>query len=219
VIHGSVAENIIMLMKSSHITTRFEAYEIMKELSQRATLQDTIMKSLVIIIKSVISEDALGNLGGSSGLLVQNAYAQQALAIKLAGIMAVTKSDLASRLLDMQLVPGLLSCLACRSSPNVQKNSTEVLQYLCSQYPWVSKTMAEHLGDRMFELFMKKPESFFMEMTIGQMGQLKRNSTVSSNSRFGSVDMSAAAPEIVIKQPQESLSEEEERYSSIDSQL
>ncbi|KAJ3188935.1 hypothetical protein HDU85_004651 [Gaertneriomyces sp. JEL0708] len=205
-IHPSIVEATIALLKSPHIQIQYEGYEILRELITRPPLQEAILSQLILILRTSIEDiqdDAPderrrrqrtgdgktfgGQWGG--GLVpksedkafndsITSGYIQQAYAAKLLGLIAATKRELAERMIDMQIVSGLLNVISNVGNPDSQQYAASALIYFVETFQFVAQALKEHMGQNFFDLLEDKPDTFFRELTREQVRYLRRNAVI-----------------------------------------
>ncbi|KAI9011072.1 armadillo-type protein [Gaertneriomyces semiglobifer] len=205
-IHPSIVEATIALLKSTHIQIQYEGYEILRELITRPPLQEAILSQLIIILRTSIEDiqdDAPderrrrqrtgdgktfgGQWGG--GLVpksedkafndsITSGYIQQAYAAKLLGLIAATRRELAERMIDMQIVSGLLNVISNVGNPDSQQYAASALIYFVETFQFVAQALKEHMGQNFFDLLEDKPDTFFRELTREQVRYLRRNAVI-----------------------------------------
>ncbi|KAI9355923.1 hypothetical protein DFJ73DRAFT_823950 [Zopfochytrium polystomum] len=174
-IHVSIVDATLSLLKSPHIQIQYEGYEMLRELVQRPNLQDAILTQLINILKTQVDDSAeevnddrrrRAQKGEGktltanqwNGITIQDdkpwdgtlsIYIQQAYAAKLLGVIAATNMELAERMIQLQVVCGLLNTVANVAHPESQR--------------YAANTMLD------------KPDTFFRELTWEQVRYLRKN--------------------------------------------
>ncbi|KAJ3057110.1 hypothetical protein HK097_000574 [Rhizophlyctis rosea] len=202
-VHPSIVEATIALLKSPHIQIQYEGYEILRELIRRPPLQEVILAQLISILKvtvedvqeespddrrrrqKAVSEGktlTAGQWGFAKGdeMKAQSettaaSYVQQAYAAKLSGVMAATYNQLAGRMIELQVVSGLLNVIANVGHPDSQRYAASTLLYLVDEFDNVAQALREHMGQNFFELLETQPDTFYKELTRDQVRYLRRN--------------------------------------------
>ncbi|KAI8928694.1 hypothetical protein BC831DRAFT_397109, partial [Entophlyctis helioformis] len=188
------------LLKSPHIQVQYEGYEILRELVTRTALQDPILLQLISILRNIVDDgsddtndsdrhrrnkmDQKGLVGQWTGMsseeqkekdLITSGYVQQAYAAKLLGIMAASSKDLAERMIQFQLVSGLLNVIANVGHPDSQRYAASTLLYLVENFDYVAYALRDHMGSNFFELIEMRPDTFYRELNKEQVRYLRRN--------------------------------------------
>ncbi|KAJ3149763.1 hypothetical protein HDU89_003520 [Geranomyces variabilis] len=204
-IHPSIVEATIMLLKNPHIQIQYEGYEILRELATRPALQDVIIVQLIAILKTSVEDTSAEDLpddrrrrakadakpaaaanqwGGSlvksdegkaQSEAISAGYMQQAYAAKLLGSLASTSHELAEKMIDAQIVSGLLSVIANVGHADSQQYAASTLIFLVGNFSFVANALREHMGQNFFELLEDKPNSFYKELNREQVRYLRRN--------------------------------------------
>ncbi|KAI8922132.1 armadillo-type protein [Powellomyces hirtus] len=227
-VHPSIVEATVALLKNPHIQIQYEGYEILRELSTRAALQDVIITQLITILKTSIEDvqedlpedrrrrgkaDAKSNIPNQWGGLVKSdeskaqseailaGYMQQAYSAKLLGAIAATNRELAEKMIDAQIVSGLLSVIANVGHADSQHYAASALLFLVGNFEYVATALREHMGQNFFDLLQDKPDTFYKELNREQVRYLRRNNVQIHGSSNG---LPSAT----------SLSEYDESYSS-----
>ncbi|KAJ3091523.1 hypothetical protein HK102_000269 [Quaeritorhiza haematococci] len=102
-------------------------------------------------------------------------YVQQAYAAKLLGLMAATSNDLALRMIQLQVVSGLLNTIGNVGHLDSQRYAANTLIYLVENYRFVAQALRENMGRSFVELIERKPDTFYKELTREQVRFLRRN--------------------------------------------
>ncbi|KAL5040314.1 hypothetical protein BDEG_25145 [Batrachochytrium dendrobatidis JEL423] len=189
----------LALLKSPHIQVQYEGYEILKELITRPPLQDLLLTQLIAILCNIVDDktddvsddrhrrtksDQKGLVGQWNEISVEeqkekqvimSGYIQQAYVAKLLGIVAATDKELAERMVQLQLIRGLLNVVANISHPESQKYATNTLLYFVSSIDYVGAFLKEHMGSNFFDLLENRPDTFYRELTKEQVRYLRRN--------------------------------------------
>ncbi|KAJ3163194.1 hypothetical protein HDU86_002363 [Geranomyces michiganensis] len=204
-IHPSIVEATITLLKNPHIQIQYEGYEILRELATRPALQEVIIAQLIAILKTSVEDTSAEDLpedrrrrakadakpaaaanqwGGSlvksdegkaQSEAISAGYMQQAYAAKLLGSLASTSHELAEKMIDAQIVSGLLSVIANVGHADSQQYAASTLIFLVANFSFVGSALREHMGQNFFELLEDKPNSFYKELNREQVRYLRRN--------------------------------------------
>ncbi|TPX63104.1 hypothetical protein SpCBS45565_g06834 [Spizellomyces sp. 'palustris'] len=204
-VHPSIVEATIALLKNPHIQIQYEGYEILRELIKRPLLQDVILSQLITILKTCIedvqeetpedrrrrpkpmSEGKTLNAGQWGGFVpksdemksqneaIASSYVQQAYAAKLLGVIAATNRDLAERMIESQVVSGLLNVIANVGHADSQHYAANALIFLVDAFEYVAVALQEHMGKNFFELLEERPDTFYKELNREQVRYLRRN--------------------------------------------
>ncbi|KAJ3289137.1 hypothetical protein HK104_007702 [Borealophlyctis nickersoniae] len=204
-VHPSIVEATLGLLKSPHIQIQYEGYEILRDLICRPQLQDVILVQLIAILKTTVedvqeelpedrrrrqkavSEGKTLTAGQWGGLLgktdemknqneaIAASYMQQAYAAKLLGVMAAIYRELAGRMIDLQVVSGLLNVIANVGHPDSQRYAANSLLFLVENFDYVAEALREHMGQNFFEILEEKPDTFYKELSREQVRYLRRN--------------------------------------------
>ncbi|KAJ3015788.1 UNVERIFIED_CONTAM: hypothetical protein HDU68_012565 [Siphonaria sp. JEL0065] len=178
-------------------------YELIRELVKRQSLQEVVLIQLIRLLKFVPTEDLLddnddrrrrGPKGGEGKTLQANnqwatsmlsdekpsdsmlaIYIQQAYAAKLLGVIATSSNELAERMIQMQIVSGLLNLIANVMHPDSQKYASNILIYLVQTFDYVAEALIQNMGRNFFDLLEDKPDTFFRELTWEQVKYLRKN--------------------------------------------
>ncbi|TPX36565.1 hypothetical protein SmJEL517_g01216 [Synchytrium microbalum] len=198
----SIVESVLALLKHPNPTVQIEAYDILQELVKRSTLQDTLLSQLVSILK--ISVDPTGDdhsddiwtreatttgpppqFSNSSDKSEEYAkivleastavYQQQSYVSKLLGSFAATSDALGVRMVQMQVVSGLLNTIGNVGYPKSQHFATNTLLFLTERHAIVAKTLQDCMGQNFYELLQNKPDTFYRELNKEQVRFLRRN--------------------------------------------
>ncbi|TPX49801.1 hypothetical protein SeMB42_g00605 [Synchytrium endobioticum] len=102
-------------------------------------------------------------------------YQQQAHVAKLLGVFAATSDALGIRMVQMQVVSGLLNTIANIAYPKSQHFATNTLLFLTERHPVVAKTLLESMGENFYDLLQNKPDTFYRELNKEQVRFLRRN--------------------------------------------
>jgi hypothetical protein len=54
---NSIIESSVNLIQHTNVQVQYEGYELLKELIQKAALQDTIIKELITILRIIVKDD------------------------------------------------------------------------------------------------------------------------------------------------------------------
>ncbi|KAJ3332209.1 hypothetical protein HDU76_000982 [Blyttiomyces sp. JEL0837] len=201
-IHVSIVEATLSLLKSPHIQIQYEGYEMLKELVQRENLQDSILTQLIMVLKTPV-DDVMDEINDErrrrnqkptegktltanqwGGMMVTEekpsdamlaAYIQQAYAAKLLGVIAASSAELAERMIQLQVVSGLLNTIANVSHQDSQRYASDTLLYLVQHFSYVAHALRDHMGKNFFDLLEGKPDTFFRELTWEQVRYLRKN--------------------------------------------
>ncbi|KAJ3014746.1 hypothetical protein HKX48_004984 [Thoreauomyces humboldtii] len=201
-VHPSIVEATVALLKNPHIQIQYEGYEILRELFSRTSLQDVIITQLITILKTSVEDtqedlpeerrrrakgekslggNQWGNLipkgdeGKAQSESIAAGYMQQAYAAKLLGVMAAANRELAERMIDAQIVSGLLSVIANVGHTDSQHYAASALIVLVGLFDFVGAALREHMGKNFFELLEDKPDKFYKELNREQVRYLRRN--------------------------------------------
>ncbi|ORX63491.1 ARM repeat-containing protein [Anaeromyces robustus] len=210
VVHPSIVEAISSLLKSKYIQIQYEGYEILLELMKKPNLQDIIIKHLCETLK-ITTETIDDNeendkkwketkpnnehqdINESSTLIVNNngkeksdtilhIFIQQSYAAKLLGVLAVQSDLLAEKMIDNQIISGLLCVIANISHPESQKNAAGTLIYLLDKYPKVKNELRNKMGKNFIDLIDYRPDTFYKELNKDQVVYLRKNKIVIGHS-------------------------------------
>ncbi|KAJ3107537.1 hypothetical protein HDU97_003842 [Phlyctochytrium planicorne] len=201
-IHSSVIDATISLLKSPHIQIQYEGFEILKELVFRPNLQDTIIIQLINILKTSQEDSSeeinegqrrRGVKGNDGKTLTANqwggvlktdekvtdamlaTFIQQAYAAKFLGVVAASSDELAEKMIQLQIISGLLNTIANVSHPDSQRYAANTLLYLVHNFDYVGDALQNHMGRNFFDLLEFKPDTFFRELTWEQIRYLRKN--------------------------------------------
>ncbi|KAJ3218229.1 hypothetical protein HDU67_006338 [Dinochytrium kinnereticum] len=201
-IHTSVVDATISLLKSPHIQIQYEGFEILKELVYRPTLQDTIITQLINILKTPfedsgddMSEDRRrrGPKGNDGKTLTANqwggmlksdekvsdamlaTFIQQAYAAKFLGVIAASSDEIAEKMIQFQIIGGLLNTVANVAHTDSQRYAANTLLYLVHHFENVADALQAHMGRNFFDLLEFKPDTFYKELTWEQVRYLRKN--------------------------------------------
>ncbi|KAJ3281685.1 hypothetical protein HDU79_010575, partial [Rhizoclosmatium sp. JEL0117] len=202
-IHPSIVDATVGLLKSPHIQIQYEGYELIRELVKRSTLQDIVLMQLIQSLRNVPTEDLLddnddrrrrGTKAGEGKTLQANnqwatsmlsdekpsdsmlaIYIQQAYAAKLLGVIATSSNELAERMIQLQIVSGLLNLIANVMHPDSQKYASNILIYLVQNFDYVAEALIQNMGRNFFDLLEDKPDTFYRELTWEQVKYLRKN--------------------------------------------
>ncbi|ORX52517.1 ARM repeat-containing protein [Piromyces finnis] len=205
VIHPSIVEAISSLLKSNYIQIQYEGYEILVELMKKPNLQDIIIKHLCEILK-VVTETIDDNMDESNKkwkestteekvnlsneenhpLIMNNKdsdtavhiYMQQSYASKLLGVLAVQSDLLAEKMIDNQIISGLLCVVANVTHPESQKNAANTLIYILDKFPKVKNELRSKMGKNFIDLIDYHPDTFYKELNKEQIIYLKKNKII-----------------------------------------
>ncbi|KAJ3074392.1 hypothetical protein HDU98_011367 [Podochytrium sp. JEL0797] len=201
-IHPSIIDATVGLLKSPHIQIQYEGYELIRELVKRQTLQDVVLIQLIQLLKFAPTEELVdendgkrrGQKGGegktlqattqwgtngsaeekpSDGMLA--IYIQQAYAAKLLSVIATSSTELAERMIQLQIVSGLLNLIANVMHPDSQKYASNILIYLVQTFDYVAEALIQNMGRNFFDLLEDKPDTFYRELTWEQVKYLRKN--------------------------------------------
>ncbi|KAI8613915.1 armadillo-type protein [Chytriomyces sp. MP71] len=202
-VHPTIVDATVMLLKSPHIQIQYEGYELVRELVTRQNLQDIVLIQLIQVLKIVVTEDLLDenderrrrgtkvtdgktlqavNQWATSVLSDEKpsdsmlaVYIQQAYAAKLLGVISASSRELAERMIQLQIVSGLLSIIANVMHPESQKYAANTLIYLVQTFDYVEDALVLHMGRNFFDLLENKPDTFYRELTWDQVRYLRKN--------------------------------------------
>ncbi|KAJ3405604.1 hypothetical protein HDU80_001083 [Chytriomyces hyalinus] len=202
-IHPTIVDAALTLLKSAHIQIQYEGYELIRELIQRPNLQDIVLIQLIQLLKTVTSDDSFeenddrrrrgtkaadgktlqANSQWATSLLpderpsdsVLAVFIQQAYAAKLLGVIAASSRELAERMIQLQIVSGLLNIIANVMHQDSQKYAANALIYLVQTFEYVADALVQHMGRNFFDLLEDKPDTFYRELTWEQVKYLRKN--------------------------------------------
>ncbi|KAJ3240010.1 hypothetical protein HDU78_002537 [Chytriomyces hyalinus] len=202
-IHPTIVDAALTLLKSAHIQIQYEGYELIRELIQRPNLQDIVLIQLIQLLKTVTSDDSFeenddrrrrgtkaadgktlqANSQWATSLLpderpsdsVLAVFIQQAYAAKLLGVIAASSRELAERMIQLQIVSGLLNIIANVMHQDSQKYAANALIYLVQTFDYVADALVQHMGRNFFDLLEDKPDTFYRELTWEQVKYLRKN--------------------------------------------
>ncbi|KAI9090522.1 armadillo-type protein [Phlyctochytrium arcticum] len=106
---------------------------------------------------------------------IASGYVQQAYAAKLLGVIAATFPELAEKMIESQVVSGLLNVIANVGHPDSQHYAANALIYLVETFPYVADALREHMGQNFFEILEDRPDTFYKELNREQVRYLRRN--------------------------------------------
>lgn len=203
VIHSSLVDTCVGLLRSMHIQIQYEAYEILKDLMGRTMLQDIVMQQLIAVLRTSIddragnantgghknkAEDSHDRTAGWKGILTQSdetskkqsdaltsIYIQQAYAAKLLGVMSATSREAAEREIQLQVIGGLLNVISNVAHPESQRYATNTLQFLVESFDYVSAGLRQLMGQNFVDLLESKPDTFYKELSREQIRYLRKN--------------------------------------------
>jgi hypothetical protein len=203
VIHPSIVEAVSSLLKSKYIQIQYEGYEILLELMKKPNLQDVIIKYLCEILKIITdtiddnnddtekkwkdesvdnqeSDDSNPSLINSKGSMDTTLHIniQQSYASKLLGVIAVQSDILAEKMINNQVISGLLCVIANITHPESQKNAAQTLIYLLEKFPKVKLELQNKIGKNFIDLIDHRPDTFYREINKDQIIFLKKNKIV-----------------------------------------
>lgn len=156
---NSIIESGISLIQHTNVQVQYEGYELLKELIQKATLQDVIIKELVAILRIIVKDDedevdgiifkcnviarqrrtksGIDNKLTTGGWLknqpkedqkqIQSIYVQQAYAAKLLSFAAASSREVAEKIIQHQVLGGLLNTISNVGHPESQRYATDLL--------------------------------------------------------------------------------------------
>ncbi|KAI9143984.1 armadillo-type protein [Paraphysoderma sedebokerense] len=221
-VHHSIVDATVGLLKSLHEPIQKEGYELLRDLMQRPNLQEAIIFSLIGILASNATIDDVeddwndthdyGRKVGKFKLGLETnkenvsllsdasvaAYIQRSLAAKLLGFVAATLPHLVPRMIDLNIISGLLMAITNIQYPDCQKSAAETLYFLCEHYSRVTELVKEYVGNAFYEVLHSRPDTFWTELSSVQINYLKRNALRAGTKRInggGRAVQESLAPE------------------------
>lgn len=204
VIHPSIVEAVSSLLKSRYIQIQYEGYEILLELIKKPNLQDVVIKHLCEVLKIVTetiddndedkkwketsTNEKTDKPSSETNTTIMNnkdnsettihIFVQQSYAAKLLGVLAVQSNLLAEKMIDNQIISGLLCVVANVEHPESQKNAASTLIYLLEKFPKIQTELKNKMGKNFIDLIEYRPDTFYKELTKEQVIYLKKNKIV-----------------------------------------
>ncbi|CAF1181460.1 unnamed protein product [Didymodactylos carnosus] len=192
-VHASIIEPVINLLQSLHAEVQYQAIELIQILIKYDEISDQIIQQLVQCLRK--EQNALSNLPddndvGSSKPTAHShnivdslkgpmpIYVQQAAAVKCIRTLAKKSNELANKFLRLQIVNVLLFVIGNEDYPESQRQATLTLEYFVKHYPVVYDSVFKALGDQLFDMFLRDPDSLYANMTVVQADVCRSNRVI-----------------------------------------
>ncbi|XP_071952021.1 armadillo-like helical domain containing protein 1 [Antedon mediterranea] len=175
----SIVEPVISLLKSYHLEVQYEAIELIKDLMD-FEVQESLLKSLVSALAPTKDEirkqpEILDDPNVPELKRPLPVYVQQAAAAKLIGILSHESNKMCERLVQLKCVHNLMIAMGNESHADSQRQGSITLEYLVRTFPIVDENVNEAMGDNLYHMFLKNPESLYMTMNAVQADVLRSN--------------------------------------------